>query len=237
MLVTDPLSRCAAASRPRDWTSGSRATRGVATPLEAAALNLSAAKRAVETVERRRLPLAHRFVRRVPPRDALRDKRRKPRARAMGARERTSAGDARRGRGRALGGGRRRLPAGGAREAAGVELAGAARGTTPTRAQRPRVNVSRAGHFNALHDHAGASVSGVLGSAPPAPRASSSAASLFLALDFPARAPGARARRARGPRARRVPGRLAHAVLPLAPGPCATGRRGGSRTRLTSVIL
>ena len=82
------------------------------------------------------------------------------------------------------------------------------------------MNVSRAGHFNALHDHAGASVSGVLWvRAPPAPRGVEFSGCLFLALRFPREgAPGTYALVAPADRALvAFPGRLAHAVLPLAP--------------------
>ena len=106
--------------------------------------------------------------------------------------------------------------------AAGVELAGAARASDADASGSVEawVNVSRAGHFNALHDHAGASVSGVLWvRAPPAPRGVEFSGCLFLALRFPGGgAPGAYALIAPADRALVVfPGRLAHAVLPLAP--------------------
>ena len=78
----------------------------------------------------------------------------------------------------------------------------------------------RAGHFNALHDHAGASVSGVLWvRAPPAPRGVEFSGCLFLALRFPSDdAPGAYALVAPAEGGLiAFPGHLAHAVLPLAP--------------------
>ena len=106
--------------------------------------------------------------------------------------------------------------------AAGVELAGAARASDADASGSVEawVNVSRAGHFNALHDHAGSSASGVLWvRAPPAPRGVEFSGCLFLALRFPREgAPGAYALVAPADRALIVfPGRLAHAVLPLAP--------------------
>ena len=107
-------------------------------------------------------------------------------------------------------------------DAAGVELAGAARSndTDASGSVEAWVNVSRAGHFNAMHDHAGASVSGVLWvRAPPAPRGVEFSGCLFLALRFPGDgAPGTYALVAPADRALvAFPGRLAHAVLPLAP--------------------
>ena len=73
----------------------------------------------------------------------------------------------------------------------------------------------------ALHDHAGASASGVLWvRAPPAPRGVEFSGCLFLALRFPSGegAPGAYALVAPADRALvAFPGHLAHAVLPLAP--------------------
>ena len=105
--------------------------------------------------------------------------------------------------------------------AAGVELAGAARThDADSGSVEAWVNVSRAGHFNAMHDHAGASVSGVLWvRAPPAPRGVEFSGCLFLALRFPGEgAPGTYALVAPADRALvAFPGRLAHAVLPLAP--------------------
>ena len=106
--------------------------------------------------------------------------------------------------------------------AAGLELAGAARAhDKDSGSVEAWVNVSRAGHFNALHDHAGASASGVLWvRAPPAPRGVEFSGCLFLALRFPGDdgAPGAYALVAPADRALvAFPGRLAHAVLPLAP--------------------
>ena len=107
--------------------------------------------------------------------------------------------------------------------AAGVELAGAARANDADASGSVEawVNVSRAGHFNALHDHAGASVSGVLWvRAPPAPRGVEFSGCLFLALRFPSDdgAPGAYALVAPAEGGLiAFPGRLAHAVLPLAP--------------------
>jgi len=105
--------------------------------------------------------------------------------------------------------------------AANLELAGAARANdVDSGSVEAWLNVSRAGHFNALHDHAGASVSGVLWvRAPPAPRGVEFSGCLFLALRFPGGgAPGAYALIAPADRALVVfPGRLAHAVLPLAP--------------------
>ena len=107
-------------------------------------------------------------------------------------------------------------------DAAGVELTGAARSndTDASGSVEAWVNVSRAGHFNAMHDHAGASVSGVLWvRAPPAPRGVEFSGCLFLALRFPGDgAPGTYALVAPADRALvAFPGRLAHAVLPLAP--------------------
>ena len=106
-------------------------------------------------------------------------------------------------------------------DAAGVELAGAARThDADSGSVEAWVNVSRAGHFNALHDHAGASASGVLWvRAPPAPRGVEFSGCLFLALRFPREgAPGTYALVAPADRALvAFPGRLAHAVLPLAP--------------------
>ena len=107
-------------------------------------------------------------------------------------------------------------------DAASLELAGAARANDADASGSVEawVNVSRAGHFNALHDHAGAAVSGVLWvRAPPAPRGVEFSGCLFLALRFPSDgAPGAYALVAPADRALvAFPGRLAHAVLPLAP--------------------
>jgi hypothetical protein len=103
----------------------------------------------------------------------------------------------------------------------GLELAGAARAhDVDASSVEAWVNVSRAGHFNALHDHAGAAVSGVLFvRAPPAPPGVEFSGCLFLALRFPlGGAPGAYALLAPTDRALvAFPGRLAHAVLPLAP--------------------
>ena len=105
--------------------------------------------------------------------------------------------------------------------AANLELAGAARANdVDSGSVEAWLNVSRAGHFNALHDHAGASVSGVLWvRAPPAPRGVEFSGCLFLALRFPGDgAPGTYALVAPADRALvAFPGRLAHAVLPLAP--------------------
>ena len=106
--------------------------------------------------------------------------------------------------------------------AANLELAGAARAhdADASGSVEAWVNVSRAGHFNALHDHAGAMVSGVLWvRAPPAPRGVEFSGCLFLALRFPREgAPGAYALVAPAERALvAFPGRLAHAVLPLSP--------------------
>ena len=106
-------------------------------------------------------------------------------------------------------------------DAGALELAGAARAhDKDSGSVEAWVNVSRAGHFNALHDHAGASASGVLWvRAPPAPRGVEFSGCLFLALRFPGDgAPGAYALVAPADRALvAFPGRLAHAVLPLAP--------------------
>ena len=106
-------------------------------------------------------------------------------------------------------------------DAGALELAGAARAhDKDSGSVEAWVNVSRAGHFNALHDHAGASASGVLWvRAPPAPRGVEFSGCLFLALRFPREnAPGAYALVAPADRALvAFPGRLAHAVLPLAP--------------------
>lgn len=106
--------------------------------------------------------------------------------------------------------------------AGGLELAGASRQNDAdvSGSIEAWVNVSRAGHFNALHDHAGAAVSGVLFvRAPPAPPGVEFSGCLFLALRFPlGGAPGAYALVAPADRALvAFPGRLAHAVLPLAP--------------------
>ena len=106
-------------------------------------------------------------------------------------------------------------------DAGALELAGAARANDgDSGGVEAWVNVSRAGHFNALHDHAGASASGVLWvRAPPAPRGVEFSGCLFLALRFPREgAPGTYALVAPADRALvAFPGRLAHAVLPLAP--------------------
>ena len=107
-------------------------------------------------------------------------------------------------------------------DAASLELAGAARANDADASGSVEawVNVSRAGHFNALHDHAGASVSGVLWvRAPPAPRGVEFSGCLFLALRFPREgAPGAYALVAPAEGGLiAFPGRLAHAVLPLSP--------------------
>ncbi|KAH8056946.1 manganese ion binding protein [Aureococcus anophagefferens] len=81
-------------------------------------------------------------------------------------------------------------------------------------------NVSRAGHFNALHDHRGAGVSGVLWiAAPPAPPDLEHSGALFVALRGPdGRRPGAYAvlRPSEGA-AVLFDGDLPHAVLPVAP--------------------
>ena len=106
-------------------------------------------------------------------------------------------------------------------DAGALELAGAARANdNDSGSVEAWVNVSRAGHFNALHDHAGASASGVLWvRAPPAPRGVEFSGCLFLALRFPREnAPGTYALVAPADRALvAFPGCLAHAVLPLAP--------------------
>ena len=81
-------------------------------------------------------------------------------------------------------------------------------------------NVSRAGHFNALHDHRGAGVSGVLWiAAPPAPPDLEHSGALFVALRGPdGRRPGVYAvlRPSEGA-AVLFDGDLPHAVLPVAP--------------------
>ena len=81
-------------------------------------------------------------------------------------------------------------------------------------------NVSRAGHFNALHDHRGAGVSGVLWiAAPPAPPDLEHSGALFVALRGPdGRRPGVYAvlRPSEGA-AVLFDADLPHAVLPVAP--------------------
>ena len=118
-------------------------------------------------------------------------------------------------------------------DAASLELAGAARANDADASGSVEawVNVSRAGHFNALHDHAGASASGVLWvRAPPAPRGVEFSGCLFLALRFPSDdAPARRARRARDHALIVFPGRLAHACRRLPPAAAQPGTTCGSR--------
>ena len=222
-------SRCATASRPRDWTSGSRATRAwQQPPLEGGSAK---PERREATVERSNVGGYHShtdlFDARSPARDACCATSDGNRAREPWGADVSAQAPAttRRGRRCALSGGRRRrLPAGGARgrgrpragrryrRARAAPASSRAHASSWTRRlpSSARVNVSRAGHFNSgsVDDHAGASASGVLWvRAPPAPRGVEFSGCLFLALRFPREdAPGrVRARRARRRRAHRVP--------------------------------